>query len=81
MVWFYTSALAGSLILHIFILVSGNIIGKIKDKPFSLSTDGSSDRGADEQLNPIVVRYYDDNVKQVISALLEIATIKGSSNC
>ena len=44
-----------------------------------MSTDGSSDRGADEQLYPIVVRYYDDGVKKVISTLLEIATTKEAS--
>lgn len=47
--------------------------------PFSLSTDGSSDRGADEQLYPIVVRYFDVEVQRVISVLLPIATTKERS--
>ena len=59
--------------------LTGNIICKLKENRFSLSTDGSSDRGATEQLYPIVVRYYDEEVKNVISALVEIATTKENS--
>ena len=44
-----------------------------------MSTDESSDRGAEEQLYPIVVRYFDENVKKVVGVLLEIATIEERS--
>ncbi|XP_072030090.1 zinc finger MYM-type protein 6-like [Amphiura filiformis] len=57
----------------------GDILGKLKQTPFSLSTDGSSDSGADKQLYPIVVRYYDTDLSQVLSVLLEIAVTKDAS--
>ncbi|KAJ8037837.1 Ketimine reductase mu-crystallin [Holothuria leucospilota] len=57
----------------------GGILSKIKETYFSLSTDGSSDRGAEEQLYPIVVRYFDKDVNQVLSVLLEIVVTKESS--
>ena len=47
--------------------------------PFSISTDGCSDRGAEEQLYPVIVRYFDSEVQQVVSVLLEIATTKERS--
>lgn len=50
---------------------------KLRTRPFSISTDGSSDRGAQEQLYPIIVRYYDD--EHVVSSLLEISSTKERS--
>ncbi|XP_071487576.1 uncharacterized protein [Diadema antillarum] len=55
------------------------ILRKIREAPFSVSTDGSSDRGAQEQLYPIIVRYFDNEVNRVLSVLLEIATTQQRS--
>ncbi|XP_071508171.1 uncharacterized protein [Diadema antillarum] len=52
----------------------GDILCKIRERPFSISTDGSSDRGAEQQLYPIIVRYFDCDTRHVVSVLLEIAT-------
>ena len=45
------------------------ITESLRERPFSLSTDGSNDKGA-EQLYPIVLRYHDDSkvVTDVLSA-------------
>lgn len=59
--------------------IAGDIIGKIREKPFSISTDGSFDRGAQEQLYPILVRFFDNDVQHVVTVLLEIATTKETS--
>ncbi|XP_072173986.1 LOW QUALITY PROTEIN: uncharacterized protein [Diadema setosum] len=51
-----------------------DILKKIRAARFSISTDGSCDRAAKEQLYPVVVRYFDEDCSKVISALLQIAT-------
>ena len=43
----------------------------MKEKHFSLLIDGSSDTGI-EKLNPLTVRIYDDNQRQVVSMLLDM---------
>ena len=62
-----------------FTFFSDDITNRLRQTPFSLSTDGSSDRGAEEQLYPIVVRYFDENVNKVVGVLLEIATTEERS--
>ena len=57
-----------------FVFLSAEIAEKLRETPFSISTDGSSDRAAEEQLYPIVVRYYDQSVNKVVGVLLEIRT-------
>ena len=62
---------------YILILyLTAEILKKTREAPFSMSTDGSSDRGAPEQLYPVIVRYFDVEVNRVLSILLEIATTK-----
>eukprot|EP00057_Strongylocentrotus_purpuratus_P020198 XP_011674672.1 PREDICTED: uncharacterized protein LOC105443327 [Strongylocentrotus purpuratus] len=56
-----------------------DLVDKLRTEPFSISTDGSSDRGCEEQLYPIIVRYYDADIGRVVSCLLEIATTKERS--
>ncbi|XP_038058954.1 uncharacterized protein LOC119730226 [Patiria miniata] len=56
-----------------------DITHRLRQTRFSLSTEGSSDRGAEEQLYPIVVRYFDENVNRVVGVLLEIATTEKRS--
>ena len=46
--------------------------------PFSLSTDGSNDKGS-EQVYPIVVRYFDKNNSKVCTDVLSIPTPDGNS--
>ena len=53
---------------------AADIVKKIRGTRFSISTDGSSDRAATEQLYPVVIRYFDEDCSKVVSALLEIAT-------
>ena len=53
---------------------AADIVKKIRGTRFSISTDGSCDRAAKEQLYPIIVRYFDEDCSKVVSALLEIAT-------
>lgn len=62
-----------------FYLFSVDILQKLRRTPFSLSTDGSSDRNAEEQLYPLVVRYFDEDFSQVVSVLLEIGTTEDRS--
>ena len=40
--------------------------GIIEDSVFSISTDGSSDRGCEHQLYPMVIRYYDKNAGKIL---------------
>ena len=53
-----------------------SMTSEIQQKPFSLSTDGSNDKGS-EQLYPIVIRYHNDT--KVVTECLTIATTEGSS--
>lgn len=65
--------------IHIFLYFfssTEDVVKKLRTRPFSISTDGSSDRGAREQLYPIIVRYYDEHV---VSSLLEISSTKERS--
>ena len=52
------------------------IAEKLKKSFYTISTDGSADWGADEQLYPIVVRYFDLDIGRVITALLQICSNK-----
>ncbi|XP_030837051.1 putative GPI-anchored protein pfl2 [Strongylocentrotus purpuratus] len=61
----------------VFFFSTEDVVKKLRTRPFSISTDGSSDRGAQEQLYPIIVRYYDD--EHVVSSLLEISSTKERS--
>lgn len=58
--------------------LSMNLAGHMKTHPFSLATDGSNDNGSD-QLYPVVVRYYNSELKKVITELLCIASCDGAS--
>jgi hypothetical protein len=60
-------------------VLSGDIIEKMKTQPFTIATDGSSDKGAEQQLYPIVVRYFDPDVLKIITVLLKIAVTKEGS--
>ncbi len=75
----YICLSTASFILFFIILPTADILRKIRDGPFSMSTDGSSDRGADNQLYPVVVRFYDPDAYRVVSCLLQIATTKERS--
>lgn len=48
----------------------------MKTNPFSLSVDGSNDTGL-EKLNPLTVKIYDVNRKQVSTRLIDMCTISG----
>ena len=50
----------------------------MKEKPFSLLIDGSNDTGI-EKLNPLTVRIYDDNQRQVVSMLQDMCIIHSYS--
>lgn len=50
----------------------------LKDSPFSLSTDGSNDGGS-ETLFPIVIRYFDESIGEVLSTVLCIASNTNTS--
>ena len=52
------------------------LVEEMKGKPFSLMIDGSNDTGI-EKLNPLTVRKYDDNERQVITLLLDMCTTSG----
>lgn len=53
-----------------------DIIKAVGDKPFSLATDGSNDKGS-EQIYPILLRYFDGS--KVVTNVLSITSPKGSS--
>ena len=53
------------------------ITESLRERPFSLSTDGSNDKGA-EQLYPIVLRYHDDS--KVVTDVLSVPTPDGNSS-
>ena len=55
-----------------------NLVEKLKLQPFSLSTDGSNDKGA-TTLYPIVVRYYDESQCKEVTEVLDIVDCGGSS--
>ena len=55
-----------------------SMTSEIQQKPFSMSTDGSNDKGL-EQLYPIVIRYQNDT--KVVTDCLTMATTEGSSRC
>ena len=44
----------------------------ISNSPFSIATDGSCDRGAENQLYPMVIRYYNESVGKVVTGLLSL---------
>ena len=46
---------------------------------FSIATDGSTDRGATEQLYPVLVRYYDQNLGKIVTSLLSLPSCEGAS--
>ena len=46
-----------------------DLVTKLKQQPFSLSTDGSNDKGA-TTLYPIVVRYYDEIQSKEVTEVL-----------
>ena len=48
----------------------------MKREPFSLAVDGSNDSGI-EKLNPLTVRIYDANRRQVVTCLLDMCTTSG----
>lgn len=48
----------------------------MKNNPFSLLVDGSSDTSV-EKLNPLTLRIYDDTKKQVATQLLDMCTTSG----
>lgn len=51
----------------------------IKSNPFSLSTDGSSDRGAENQLYPMVIRFYGPQIGRILTGLLALPPCTGAS--
>ena len=53
--------------------------GIIEDSVFSISTDGSSDRGCEHQLYPMVIRYYDKNAGKILTGLLSLPSCEGAS--
>ncbi|PIK45330.1 hypothetical protein BSL78_17795 [Apostichopus japonicus] len=59
--------------------LSDIIADHLRQTPFSLSTDGSSDYGNEEQLYPVVVRYFDESLKKIVRVLFEIRTTKDRS--
>lgn len=59
--------------------LSDNIADHLRQTPFSFSTDGSSDYGNEEQLYPVVVRYFDESLKTIVGVLFEIRTTKDRS--
>jgi hypothetical protein len=42
----------------------------LKTTPFSVSTDGSADKGGKNQLYPVVVRYYNKDLEKVVTEVL-----------
>ena len=58
---------------------TAEIVHNIRDSPFSLSTNGSLDRGAQEQNYPVIVCFSDGDANRIISALLEIGVRKETS--
>jgi len=48
----------------------------MKNGPYSLSTDGSNDTGV-EKLNPLTVRIFDVNRRQVTTQLLDMCPTSG----
>jgi hypothetical protein len=50
----------------------------LKEAPFSVATDGSSDRG-EQQLYPVVVRYFDASLGRIVTGLLSVPKIKTTS--
>ena len=55
-----------------------HLVNTLQTVPFSLSTDGSNDRGG-TTLYPFVVRYYDERTGRVVTELLELEDINGAS--
>lgn len=51
---------------------------KMKHQPFSIATDGSND-GGEDQIYPIVVRYYNADCGKIMTELLNIPACKSSS--
>lgn len=54
----------------------GNIVST---QVFSLATDGSNDRGYENQIYPIVLRYYDKPAGRVLTRLISLKACEGNS--
>ena len=55
-----------------------SLVEVLKSNPFSISTDGSADRG-ENQLYPMVVRYFNYTQKCVVTEILALPRIEGAS--
>ena len=67
-------------IIHTFSKdIQSTINRVIAQEPYSISTDGSSDRGSENQLYPIVIRYYNSSLGRVVTSLHSLPAIEGAS--
>ena len=63
--------IAGEQVSNIRHILTGTV--------FSIATDGSTVRGATEQLYPVLVRYYDQNLGKIVTSLLSLPSCEGAS--
>lgn len=57
---------------------SDSITQVLRQNPFSLATDGSTDYEA-SKLYPLVVRYFEPKIQQIVCVLLTLKELKGDS--
>ena len=59
--------------------VKEQLVQKVKGHYFSVLTDGSADKGSKRQLYPLLIKYYNNDMRKIVTEVLSIPAIQEDS--